>query len=468
MTLRSGGSGVAAADEFLRAAWSRHLEELKAFLRIPSVSALPSHEGDIQRAADWLADRLRTVGVPYIAILSTGRHPVVVGTWEVDARKPTVTIYGHYDVQPVDPLDDWESPPFDPVIRDGRLYARGASDDKGNLYSPVRALEAIANVDGKPPLNVKLMFEGEEEIGSPSLLAFFEAHGSEVAAALALSADGQMLSADAPSITIGSRGLIALDIEVRGADTDLHSGIHGGAVANPIHGLTALVASLHDRNGRVLVDGFYDAVQPLTADDLADMQKVGFDEADYVRSLGVTELFGEAGYTALGHRWLRPTAEVNGIWGGFQGTGIKTVLPGAAFAKLTCRLVPNQEPDDILARLEDHLRRRVPKGLTMELHRHPGSARPYAMSRDHPALMAARQVLRELYQDEPVFVRTGGTLPVAEMFWRATKTPTLFFSFGAPDSNVHAPNEFIRLSALERGARAYYRLLHSLADAPPS
>lgn len=464
MSNAASARSIQAADEFLASAWSRHLDELKEFLRIPSISTLPEHTEDIQRAAAWLANRLRLLGVPEVAVLRTPGNPVVYGNWDVDPTKPTVIIYGHYDVQPVDPLGEWESPPFEPTMRNERLYARGASDDKGNLYSPVRALEAVAYVDGAPPLNVQLMFEGEEEIGSPSLPSFFAAHKSRVAATLAVSADGQMLQADSPSIVVGSRGLVALDIEVHGPRSDLHSGIHGGAVANPIHGLAALVASLHDADGRILVEGFYDQVDSPTAGDQADVARVQFDEAEYARSLGVPELMGESGYTVLERRWLRPTVELNGIWSGFQGSGIKTVLPSVAHAKLTCRLVPNQNPEDVLDLLERHLHRRLPKGLTLRVHRHNGGAPAYVLAPDHPALGAASGVLSDLYARDPVLVRTGGTLPVADLFLRTIAAHTLFFSFGAPDSNVHGPNEFIRLTALERGPRAYCRLLHRLAQ----
>lgn len=450
-------------DAYLEQHRETHVQQLLDFLRIPSVSALPRHKDDVRRAAQWAADHLRAIGVPKVEILETGGHPIVYGEWTVDANKPTYLIYGHFDVQPVDPEHLWENPPFEPVIKDGRIYARGAADDKGCLFLALKAVEAIAALDGKPPVNLKFMLEGEEEIGSPNLPGFLEREKERLRADAVLCADGGFYLPQKPEITIGNRGICAMQIDVQGPKGDLHSGAYGGAIQNPIHALAAILASLRSPEGKILVKGFYDGVRPLTDEERADIARVPFDEKEFFAGVGVTEGFGEPGYSTLERLWARPTLEVNGIWGGFQGEGTKTVLPAEAHAKITCRLVPDQEPEQVLDAIEAHIRAHTPPGVTVRITRFPGSAPAYLMSRDHPILAKAAQALREVYGEEPVFTRTGGTLPVAAMVKSILKTDFIFFSFGDPDNQVHAPNEFFRLESLDKGARSYVRLLLSLA-----
>lgn len=452
-------------DRYLEAQRARHLEELKAWLRIPSVSALPQHAPDVRRAAEWVADHLRGIGVPEVTILETGGHPSVYAHWPADPALPTVLIYGHLDVQPVDPEHLWETPPFEPVERDGRLYARGASDDKGNVWIPIKALEALAAQAGRPPVNIKLLIEGEEEVGSPHLPDLLRRERERLRADVVLCADGGFYLPQKPSITLGSRGLCALQIDVQGPRGDLHSGSYGGAIQNPIHALVALLASMRSPDGKVVVRGFYDGVRELTPAEREAFAALPFDEEAYLAELGVDVPFGEPGYSTLERTWARPTLEVNGIWGGFQGEGTKTVLPARAHAKITCRLVPDQDPGQVLDAVEAHVREHTPPGVRVHVHRFPGSARAYLVDPDHPVVAEAARVLAEVYGEEPAFTRTGGTLPVAAMVQSILNIPFVFFTFGDPDSNIHAPNEFFRLESFDKGVRAYTRLLAALGRA---
>ena len=458
---------VEAADMYLKKAHDRHLEELMAFLRIPSVSALPAHKQDVGRAADWLAARLRAVGTPDVRILPTAGNPVVYGHWHVRDGLPTILIYGHYDVQPVDPVALWESPPFEPVVRGGSLFARGATDDKGSLYTPIAALDAVRELSGTPPVNLKFLLEGEEEIGSPNLAPFLAEHASLLQSDLAISADGSMLDADTPSLTIGSRGITAVQVDARGASTDLHSGVYGGAVPNPFHALVAVLAGMHDAQGRVTVQGFYDAVRALSEAERREIARLPFDEASYKAQLAVSALTGESGYTPLERVTVRPTLEINGIWGGFQGEGTKTVLPAEAHAKITCRLVPDQDPDLVAGSIERHVHRHAPAGTAFTVSRFPGKSHAYLMPPDHPGLAAAARALREVYGKDPVRVRIGGTLPVSDLLRRGLGMWLVFFAFGEPDNRMHAPNEFMRLQSFDRGVRAYVRLFEELGILAP-
>lgn len=455
---------------YLQRAWSRHLSELMQFLTIPSISADPAAKPALEEAAAWIERQLAQLGVPEVKRLDAGGPPAVYGAWHVGDDKPTVLIYGHYDVQPPDPLDEWQSPPFAPRVEGDRLYARGASDDKGNLFVPLKALEAIVQTAGAPPLNIKLLFEGEEEIGSPHLPALFERFADLLRADLVLCADGGMWSAEVPSLTIGSRGIAALQIDVRGPRSDLHSGTYGGAVRNPLGALARLLSALHDDEGRVAVPGFYEQVRPLSDAERALFAKVPFDEAAYKEELGVAALFGEPGYSPLERTWARPTIEISGMWGGYRGEGVKTVLPASAHAKLTCRLVPDQEPDAVLAAIERFIveQAQALTGVTVSVTRFPGNARAYLMPAEHPVLTEAAAVLADVYGREPLVIRTGGTLPVADLIKSRLGVWFVFFSFGEPDNNIHGPNEFVRLSSLQRGMRAYVQLLQRLAALPPA
>ena len=364
-----------AWSDYLDAHQQRFVDELLDFVRIPSVSASDAHKADVVRAGDWVVARLIAAGAENVRMLPTAGHPVVYADWlHAGADKPTVLIYGHFDVQPAEPFDLWDTPPFDPVVRDGRIYGRGASDDKGGMFIPILSAEALLKTTGRLPVNVKFFFEGQEEIGSPHLPPFIAANGALLKADMIFSADGSQWTEDQPNLITGLKGLVAAQVTVTGARGDQHSGQQGGGIANPIHGLSHLIASMKDLNGRITVDGFYDDVIDLTAEDRAAIARVPFDEAEYIADLGVPDVFGEEGYTTRERLWARPTFELNGIWGGWQGNGIKTVLPAEASAKITCRLVANQSPDRIFDLLRAHIETHVPPGLRVKVERLAGSA----------------------------------------------------------------------------------------------
>jgi acetylornithine deacetylase/succinyl-diaminopimelate desuccinylase-like protein len=449
---------------YLEARAGQALDELIEFAAIPSVSTDPAYAGGMAQAAQWVADRLARAGVEQVQVLPTARHPVVYGAWLHATDRPTVLVYGHYDVQPPDPLERWASAPFAPEVRDGKLYGRGVSDDKGPMLIPILVVEALLATAGRLPVNVKFLFEGEEEIGSPSLEPFITDHADLLAADVVLSADGAMWRVDVPSITVASRGLAGLEFTVQGPAKDLHSGRHGGAVANPLHALARLVASLHTDDGRVAVAGFYDDVAALDAAERAGLDALPFSDDDYLQQVGAPALVGEPGYGTLARLWARPTLEVNGLWGGYQGAGSKTVIPAEAHAKITCRLVPDQRPDDIVAKVAAHLRSHTPLGVTLAIRDGDHGAAAYAIPADHPALQAAAAVLAEVYGAAPYRVRMGGTLPVSELFRRILGIYTVFFSFSTADEDFHAPNEFFRVARLYEGQDAWARLLARLGD----
>lgn len=449
--------------EYLQQNQPRFRDELLDFLRIPSVSALSEHADDVQRAAEWVADRLRAAGAENVQVLPTQGHPVVYGDWLHAAGQPTVMIYGHFDTQPADPLELWDSPPFEPTVRDGRVYARGASDDKGNMLVPILAVEALLKSTGALPVNVKFFFEGQEEIGSPFIPPLVIEHRDLLACDMVLSADGGQFSETEPSILVGLKGACAVQIDLHGAKGDLHSGMYGGVVQNPIHALVQLLGSMRADNGRILVEDFYDDVVPLTERDRELIAEVPFDEAQRKAELGVDALFGEAGYTPMERGWARPTLEINGIWGGFQGEGVKTVLPNEAHAKITCRLVANQDPQTIVTLIRAHVERNTPPGVRSSVQQLPFSAAPYLMPVDHPGNRAAHVVLEQIYGRAPYYVRSGGSIPVCSLFQRELGAYTVGFGFGLPDEGLHAPNEFFRLSSFERGQQAYCQLLERLA-----
>ena len=452
-----------AWEEYLRETEQADLEALNEFLRIPSVSALPQHDADVRRAAEWLAGKLRDAGVPEVDLLPTARNPVVFGSWHVADDQPTAMIYGHYDVQPPDPLDLWQSPPFEPTVREGKLYARGSADDKGNAFATVNAVAALAATQGGPKINLKFFFEGEEEVGSPSLPPFVHEHRDRLACDYIISADGDMFGPDTPSLTMSSKGLAACQVDLRTADTDMHSGMFGAAMPNAVQHLVQLAATFHTSDNRVAIDGFYDTVRDLTPQERADIGAVPFDEESYRASVNAPALWGEQGYSPLERAWARPTLDINGIWGGFQGAGTKTVTPCEAHLKITCRLVPDQNPEEILDLIEKHLQRHCPPTAKVTMQRFPGSARPFSISREHPALETAATVLGDLYDRDPLYVRTGGTIPVAEIFQQELGADMIFYAFGMPDSRVHAPNESLPLAAFTMARRAYCAYLNALA-----
>ena len=447
-------------NDYLDANQNRFVAELMDFVSIPSVSALAHHVADVARAGDWVADRLRAAGAENVAVLPTDGHPVVYADWlHAGPGKPTVLIYGHFDVQPAEPFDLWETPPFVPVVRDGKMYGRGASDDKGGMLIPIVAFEAMLKATGTCPVNVKFFFEGQEEIGSPHLPAFIRSHGAMLKADMIFSADGSQFSETMPNLITGLRGLVAAELTVTGSAADLHSGQHGGAVANPIFGLSQIVASMKDDRGHITVDGFYDGVAPLSDAERAAFARVPFDEDEYIRSLGIPATWGEEGYTTLERQWARPTLELNGVWGGWQGLGIKTVLPAEARAKITCRLVAGQRPDDIFEKLRAHVEGHIPPGLRATLTRLPGSGDPFLVPAGHNSSTLAAEVLTEVYGTQPVEVRSGGSIPVMTMLLNELGVHATVFAFGLDDENLHAPNEFFRLSSFRTGQTAYCRLL---------
>jgi acetylornithine deacetylase/succinyl-diaminopimelate desuccinylase-like protein len=451
-------------ENYLAQNKKRLLDEMMDFLRIPSVSALPDHAADVQRAAQWVEGRMKAAGIESVRIMATGGHPVVYGDWLHAPGKPTVLIYGHFDTQPVDPLNLWDSPPFEPVIKEGRIYARGASDNKGNLFIPLTVVEAMLKTAGKLPLNLKFLFEGQEEIGSPQLQPFIAAHKDLFSCDMVFSADGGQWSEDQPGLVMGTRGLVAVFVDVQGPDHDLHSGTYGGAVANPIHALVRILDSLHDRDGRISVEGFYDRVRPLSAAERAEMARVPFEEAKYLSEPGSVAVYGEAGYSTYERTWARPTLEINGIWGGFQGEGLKTVLPSTAHAKISCRLVADQNPSQIADRVAEHIRKAAPPGVKVTIGRRGSGSFPYLIPPDHRGLGMAASVLRDLYGKEPFKIRSGGTIPANAMFLEHLGAYTVVFGFGLEDERLHSPNEFFRISSYEKGQKAYGMLLQRLGE----
>lgn len=443
---------------------ARFEAEMLDFLRIPSISALPAHAEEVRRAGEWVAQRLVAAGMEQVEVMETGGHPVVYAEWLHAPGKPTILVYGHFDTQPVDPLDLWDNPPFDPVVKDGRVYARGASDDKGNMLAPILALEALLRTEGGLPVNVKCFFEGQEEIGSPTLPPFIATHQEKFACDFVVSADGGQWEEDQPALGIAFKGLCALQLDVTGPAYDVHSGGYGGAIQNPIHALIRLLDSMRAADGRILVEGFYDRVRPLSAEDRAQIAAVPFDEAKYKTKLGIDELFGEPGYSTLERAWGRPTLELNGIWGGFAGDGTKTVLPSQAHAKITCRLVADQQPEEVAALIADHVAAHTPPGVKVDVAIQESGAYPYWMPADHPGNQAAREVLVELYGKEPLYVRSGGTIPVCAMFLSSLGVYTVNFAFGLNDERQHSPNEFFRLASFQRGQEGYCRLLKRLGN----
>lgn len=448
----------------LEANRERILGDLVQFASIPSVSTDPAHAADIGRAAQWVAEALRAAGPLAVRTIATGGNPIVYGEWLGAPGRRTVVVYGHYDVQPSDPLAEWHSDPWTPTVRDGRLYARGVSDDKGPMLIPIEVARAFFAVTGRLPINVKFMFEGEEEIGSRHLDAFIAEHTSLLAADAVLSADGAMWRVDEPSLTVASRGLCALELTLTAASKDLHSGRHGGSVANPLHAMAQLIASLHEPDGRVAVDAFYEDVRELSKGEREAIAALPFDEPSYLTEIGAPSAFGEPGYTTLERQWARPTLEVNGMWGGYQGPGQKTVIPHEAHAKITCRLVPDQHPDKVLARVAHHLEAHVPAGTRLALSRADHGSRAAHIAADHFALQAASRALETTYGVRPCVVRMGGTVPTSELFQRHMALDTVFFSFSTADEDFHAPNEFFRIHRLHEGLEAWARYWHILSE----
>jgi acetylornithine deacetylase/succinyl-diaminopimelate desuccinylase-like protein len=430
-------------------------QEFLDLLRIPSVSTTPEHAGDVRRCAEWVAERMRAAGFPDVELIETAGHPVVFGTWHGAPGKPTILVYGHYDVQPADPLDLWKTPPFEPTLRDGRLYARGAADMKNNLVTVLQAIEALGAVHGAPPVNLTFFFEGEEEIGSPHARDAIEANKDRLRADGVLSCDGGMLSPTQASLTVALKGMTALQVDLRTSSTDLHSGMYGAAVPNAVNALANLAASFHDENGRVAVKGFYDDVVELTPDERAELNAHPQPEAELLKEAGVAAAWGEQGYTARERQGSRPTIDFNGFWGGFQGAGTKTVTPAEAHLKITSRLVPNQDPAKIAELIKEHARTHAPKGATVSFSNEEHGARAYLVPRDNPLQATAERVLTEQYGSKPVMERSGGSVPITATFKSVLGLDTVTIGFGLPGSNIHAPNEWFRADDLDRARTVY-------------
>ena len=453
--------------------WSDYLEKYKSqftqelidFVGIPSISAQDEHFDDVMKAGNWVVRRLVAAGISNARLLPTKTHPVVYADWLLAGEdKPTILIYGHFDVQPVDPLDSWESPPFQPEIRDNCIFGRGASDDKGNMLAPIIAIEAYLKANGSLPVNVKFFYEGQEEIGSPTLPEFIKENGSMLSADMIFSSDGGQWGKDQPSLVMGLKGLVGCELKVSAAGRDLHSGMHGGGIANPIHALSLIISSMKDKFGKITVDGFYDDVIDLTVEDRREIAKVPFDEDDYCKSVGAPEAFGEIGYTIPESRWARPTLELNGIWGGYQGKGAKTVLPSEASAKITCRLVADQKPAKIYELLKVHIESNVPKGVTVSVDQLPGNANPFLVPKGHNSSEIVRSVLQKLYNKKPFEIRVGGSIPVMSTLLEELGVHATMFAFGLDDEQIHAPNEFFRLESFEKAQKAYCLLLEEFRD----
>ncbi len=439
-----------------------HLDDLFAFIRFPSVSTLPERKGDVAACAEWVAGKLRDVGLQS-TVHPTAGHPVVIARNQHAPGRRTVMIYGHYDVQPVDPLNEWTSPPFEPVVRDGVLYARGSTDNKGQILAHILGVGETLKEKGELPVNLIFLVEGEEEIGSKHLEAFLTAHREELRCDLIAISDTGMVARQTPTFTYGLRGITAMEVRVHGPATDLHSGIFGGAVMNPATALARLVATLHDADGRVAVPGFYDDVVPMEQWERDAWKKLPYGDAETIANTGVPALFGEAGYTSVERMWARPTAEVNGIGGGFQGAGSKTVIPREAFVKLTFRLVPNQRPSDILAKVRAHLEKHCPPGVRLEIiDGHSGE--PYATDPHSSFGQAAQRALAAAFPGKsPALIREGGSIPIVNTFKRILGVETLLLGLALPDCRAHAPDENFPLENFEAGIRLNRALLDELA-----
>jgi acetylornithine deacetylase/succinyl-diaminopimelate desuccinylase-like protein len=451
-------------DAVLRTIDSRQdasLTGLKEFLSIPSVSTKPDHAADVRRCATWLADRLKQAGLK-AEIRETGGHPVVLAKNEHRPGRPTVLFYGHYDVQPPEPLEKWVTKPFEPAVRDGAIYARGAADDKGQVWAHVEAIAAWQQHGGLP-VNLTMLVEGEEEIGSENLERWVRDHRDELKADIALISDTNQFARGVPAITYGLRGLVYCEVFVTAADHDTHSGLYGGSIPNPANVLVEMLATLHDRDGCVTIPGFYDAVKPLADAEREAWRKLPFDETQWLRQLKLEQGYGETGYSTLERRWARPTCDINGLTSGYQGHGAKTIIPSTASAKVSMRLVPDQDPLKIVTAFEQAMRDRAPKTVMVEFARH-GLAGPVLVPREGKAMQLAAEALKEGFGTAPTLIREGGSIPVVGLIKSTLGIDTLLIGFGLPDDRVHSPNEKFDLDALHKGTRTAAFLYGKLAS----
>lgn len=430
-----------ATDAFIQQNHRRFLEELKEFIRIPSISTLPETAADVQRAAEFVASALRKAGLENIEIIPTARHPLVYADWLHAPGKPTVLCYGHYDVQPADPLELWVSPPFEPTERNGNLYARGAVDDKGQMYMHIKAIEALREVHGTLPVNVKFIIEGEEEIGGASIAKFVAENPEKLSADVALISDTAMYAEGTPTLCIGLRGLIYLEVEASGPSRDLHSGLYGGAAPNAVYGLIELLAKAKNADGLIQIPGIYNEVEEPTPTEIASWKSLPFDESDFLaKEVGSSRLIGEPNRTVLERVWSRPTFEVHGIAGGFTGAGAKTVIPAKAVAKVSFRLVPRQDPEGVIAAFREWVKHNTPKGIATEV-RVLSAAPGLVVNPDHQAIRVAARAFGEVFGKTTVFIRSGGSIPIVGDFADHLGIPTILMGFGLPDDGLHSPNE---------------------------
>jgi len=436
--------------DFINTNRDRYISELKQFLAIPSISALPERTADVLRCAEWSAAEMTRIGLQNVRLETTPGHPIVYGEWLGAPGAPTILFYGHYDVQPVDPLELWESPPFEATVRDGEIYARGAADDKGQVFMHFKAIEAHLKQGGSLPVNLKVILEGEEEVGSVNLDNFVRANHDLLKADVVVISDSAMFAKGVPSICYSLRGLVYFQIDVRGTKSDLHSGVFGGAVANPNMVLAQILSQMKDRSGRVKITGFYDDVRELSAEEREAWKKLPFSEKQYKKDLGAPKLFGETGFTTLERVWGRPTFEVNGILGGFTGDGAKTVIPAVAMAKVSMRLVPDQDPDKIAEQFAAYVNEVAPATVEVKVTRMHGG-KPWITEYNNPFVQAAGRAIEQGFGKPPVFCREGGSIPVVSTFQEELHVPAVLFGVGLPDENAHAPNEKLDLSNFHNG-----------------
>jgi acetylornithine deacetylase/succinyl-diaminopimelate desuccinylase-like protein len=450
---------TSSAVAYARQNHPRFLNELKALLRIPSVSTLPEHKGDCRKAAETLAAELKRIGMENARLIETVGNPLVYADWLHAAGKPTVLCYGHYDVQPVDPIDEWLTPPFEPTERDGNLYARGSADDKGQVHAHVKALESLLAANGKLPLNVRVLLEGDEEVGGEGIAAFVASKPPELKSDFALVSDTELFAPGLPTLCVGLRGMIYTELEVRGAKTDLHSGMYGGAAPNPFFALAEILTGLKDASGHILIPGFYDDIIPPSPEELAAWKSLPFDEEHYRKTeVGSKQLVGEAGFSVLERTWARPTLEVHGIPGGFTGAGAKTVIPAKAQAKVSMRLVPGMTPAKAFELYKAHVQKIAPAGVDVEVRLvHAGD--PCLIPVNNRYIQAATRALHEVWGKDTVFIRSGGSIPIVGDFDRHLGIPSVMMGFGLPDDNIHAPNEKFHLKNYELGIESLIRFL---------
>ncbi|HUV70375.1 MAG TPA: dipeptidase [Terracidiphilus sp.] len=453
-----------SAIDFARQNYPRFLDDLKALLRIPSISTLPEHNGDCRHAAEVLAADLKRIGMENVRLIETEGHPLVYADWLHAVDKPTVLVYGHYDVQPPDPLDEWLSPPFEPTIRDGNIYARGAVDDKGQVVAQVKALESLLAATGKLPINVRVLLEGEEEVGGEGIANFVASKPPELKADFALVSDTELFAPGLPTLCVGLRGMIYTELEVRSSRTDLHSGMYGGAAPNSFVALAQILAKLKDENGHIQIPGFYDDIVPPSPEELAAWQSLPFDEEHYrISEVGSKRLVGEPGYSVLERTWARPTLDVHGIPGGFIGAGAKTVIPAKATAKVSMRLVPGMTPAKAFAQYKSFVEKIAPDGVEVDVRLiHAGD--PCLIPVNNPYIQAATRALHEVWGKDTVFIRSGGSIPIVGDFDRHLGLPSVMMGFGLPDDNLHAPNEKFHLKNFSLGIESLIRFLEEAAN----